>query len=206
MTDIDFKVYLITDRKLAAGGLIPAVEEALKGGVRAVQLREKDLDVRELLAPARQLRELTSRYGARLFINDRVDVALSVGADGVHLGRESLPPDAVRRASGGKLLIGVSTHSAKEAYEASDKGADFIVLGPVFKTPSKLQYGDPVGLEIISDVRADIKIPIFAIGGIRAENIPAVIWHKADGIAVISGILSAENVFNEAQKFMELMK
>jgi thiamine-phosphate pyrophosphorylase len=262
MTKIDFKVYLITDRKQASGGcqqdaggleeslvgfkkssggfaraadsparicsdseeaaggfarassgaeetavrLVADVEEALKGGVRAVQLREKDMPVRALLHLAHTLRALTSRYGALLFINDRVDVALSVGADGVHLGRQSIPPEAARRASCGKLLIGVSTHSAKEAYEASDKGADFITLGPVFNTPSKLQYGEPIGLEIISDIRADVKIPIFAIGGIKADSVPAVIQHKADGVAVISGILSAENVFNEAQKFIKAME
>jgi len=194
------------DFRESAARLVAAVEEALKGGVRAVQLREKDLPIRRLLALAQTLRALTSRYGARLFINDRADVALCVGADGVHLGGESIPPDAARRAWGGKLLIGVSAHCAREAYAASDKGADFITLGPVFKTPLKLQYGEPVGLEVISDVRADVKIPIFAIGGIKAENVPAVIQHKADGVAVISGILSAENVFNEAQKFMKLMK
>src|SRR5512143_3255944 len=120
-----------------------AVRLALKGGVRAVQLREKDLPIRELLALALELRMLTGEFGAKLFINDRVDVAVAVEADGVHLGHQSMPPEAVRKIVGRKMLIGVSTHNREEALSAEKNGADFITFGPIFPTPSKMKYGAP---------------------------------------------------------------
>ncbi len=134
---IDFKLYLITDRKLVTRhlSLVTAVEEALKGGVKALQLREKDLGTRELLDMAYRMRELTGKYRAKLFINDRVDIALSVEADGVHLGQKSIPAYAVRKIVKDKFMIGVSAHSIEEAKQAEKEGADFITLGPVYKTP-----------------------------------------------------------------------
>jgi thiamine-phosphate pyrophosphorylase len=128
---VDFNLYLITDRKLFTDhfSLFSAVEEALKGGLKAVQLREKDLGVRDLLVMAYKMRTLTKTYQARLFINDRVDVALAVEADGVHLGRESIPAHAVQGTFKDRLIIGVSAHSLDEAVEAEKGGADFITLG-----------------------------------------------------------------------------
>jgi thiamine-phosphate pyrophosphorylase len=152
---IDFGVYLITDRKQVAGAgsdaqaarlLEAAVRKALQGGVRAVQLREKDLGAREVLRLGYRLREVTKRYNTRLFINDRFDIALAVEADGVHLTSNGIPVDAVRRTVGSKLMIGVSTHSLNEARAAERSGADFVTFGPVYRTPSKMRYGRPVGL------------------------------------------------------------
>jgi thiamine-phosphate pyrophosphorylase len=173
---IDFSLYLITDRKLFTvyRSLLTAVEKALKGGVRAIQLREKDLGTRELLKMAYRMRELTKQYKAKLFINDRFDVALAVEADGVHLTQNSIPVDAVRSAVKKKLLIGASTHSLKEAKLAEKKGADFITMGPVYRTPSKLKYGKPVGIDALKEVCKKIKIPVFAIGGIKGSRIPSV--------------------------------
>ncbi|MEW6585912.1 MAG: thiamine phosphate synthase, partial [Nitrospirota bacterium] len=163
----DLRLYLVTDRKLfsAVCSFYFAVEDALSAGVRSVQLREKDLSVRELIDVGRWMRDLTREYGAKLFINDRVDVALSVGADGVHLGRQSIPARAVRKICGKRLLIGVSTHSVDEAVEAEESGADFVTLGPIYRTPSKMKYGAPIGLDILRKVKSRISIPVLAIGG-----------------------------------------
>ena len=134
---IDFGLYLITDRRQARGGdLLSAVERALDGGVRAVQLREKDLPGRELLALAEGMRRLTSRYGAKLLVNDRADVALACRADGVHLGVASIPPSVARRLLGPDALIGCSTHGEAELAAAADGGADFATFGPVYATAS----------------------------------------------------------------------
>ncbi len=202
--NVDFNLYLITDRRLVKGDLIDVLEEALKAGVKAIQLREKDLTLIELVTLAINIRNLTNKYKARLFINDRFDVALCAKADGVHLGQSSMPADAVRKISKEKLSIGVSTHNLDEAVKAQSKGADFITLGPIFKTPSKLKYGDPIGIETIKKAKDKIKIPVFAIGGIKSHNIKDVSEAGSDGIALISGILSSKDVFDETKKYLEI--
>jgi len=203
-----FKVYLVTDRNVLAPAysLPAAVEEALKGGVKAVQLREKDLGTRDLLEMAYCLRELTVRYGAKLFINDRVDIALAVDADGVHLGGSSMPASAARKAAGEGMLIGVSAHGITEAEKAVEEGADFITLGPIFETPSKLRYGPPLGIELLREVRSKISIPIFAIGGIKKEKVESVLEAGASGIALISAILGSEDIRSNTEEFMRLLK
>ncbi len=167
-----------------------AVEEALRAGLKAVQLREKDLPIRALLDLAYRFRELTARYKAKLFVNDRFDIALCAGADGVHLGQSAIPVKAVRNVVKKKLLIGCSTHSIKEAVEAEEGGADFITFGPLFQTPSKMKYGDPVGLDLLGSVKRKVALPVFGIGGIKLNNIESVLNSGASGIALISGILS----------------
>jgi thiamine-phosphate pyrophosphorylase len=191
---VDFRLYLITDRRQAAGGnLLEAVERALAGGVRAVQLREKDLGGRELLELARKMRALASRYGAKLLINDRADIALAAGADGVHLGEASIPPEEARRLLGPGKLIGCSAHSAERLAAAEAGGADFAVFGPVYFTPSKAPYGPPLGVDTLRRACASVRIPVFALGGVGAENIEEVIAAGADGVAMISAILAAED-------------
>ncbi|GAB4390382.1 MAG: thiamine phosphate synthase [Thermodesulfovibrionales bacterium] len=203
---IDFNLYLVTDRKVTGGKpLDAAVTEALKGGVRAVQIREKDLGTRELLRLAYAMRDLTLKFDARLFINDRVDIAIAVDADGVHLGQKSMPPFAVRRLSS-KLLIGVSAHDLREAKAAEESGADFITLGPVYETPSKHKYGPPIGLEALREVVEEVSVPVFAIGGIKPENLREVFAAGAEGVAVISSILGARNIRTAASKFTRLLK
>ena len=198
---LDFKLYLITDRHATALGLPEAVRLALKGGVRAVQLREKDLPIRELLSLARELRGITREFGAKLFINDRVDVAVAVDADGVHLGGQSMPASAVRKIVGKDMLIGVSTHSINEAREVGAGEADFITFGPVFPTLSKMKFGAPVGVESLNKAKNSVNKPIFAIGGINSGNIGQVLNTGADGIAMISAVLSADDI----QRAAELM-
>ncbi len=194
-------IYLITDRHLV-DDLTEAVEQALMGGVGAVQLREKDMETRPLLSLAEKMRGLTSEFGAMLFINDRLDIALSVGADGVHLGGRSIPVSAVRAVVKDALSIGASAHSLKEAKRAEEEGADFITLGPVYETPSKQKYGLPVGLETLRAVKKAVGIPVFAIGGIKTGNIEGTLRAGADGIAVVSGILSAPDIRAKTEEYM----
>ncbi|NOS35076.1 MAG: thiamine phosphate synthase [Deltaproteobacteria bacterium] len=190
---VDFQSYLITDRRGTGGrGLVDVVEMALKGGVGAVQLREKDLSARELMEVGSELREVTRRYGARFLINDRVDIALALDCDGVHLGQRGISPRDARKLLGKRGLIGVSTHGIEEARRAEEEGADFITLGPIFHTPSKAQYGDPIGVEQIGCVKREISLPIFALGGIREERVREVMDGGADGIGMISVILAAK--------------
>jgi len=204
---VDFKLYLVTDKKLFTneGLFVNAVEEALKAGVRAVQLREKDLGTRDLLELAYKMRDLTAGYGARLFINDRSDIAMCVKADGVHLGQTSMPVFAVRKVVGDSMMIGVSTHTLNEAETAEREGADFITFGPVYQTPSKLKYGEPVGLDALLNASEQISIPVFGIGGIKPYNMKDVIGAGARGVAVISGILGEADVKSATDMYMKEM-
>ncbi|MGO9612423.1 MAG: thiamine phosphate synthase [Dissulfurispiraceae bacterium] len=208
MNEIDFNLYLITDGRSTAdrSSLLLAVGEALRAGIKAVQLREKGLSTRDVLSTAYQMRALTARYGAKLFINDRVDIALCVGADGVHLGKASLPAFAVRKIAGKRFLIGVSTHTVNEALIAQKQGADFITLGPVYRTPSKLKYGSPIGEETLIRANAKISIPIFGIGGIKPHNIQNVIQCGAFGIAAISGILGEGDIKAAGERYLTSLK
>lgn len=196
---VDFKLYLITDRKQTKLPLPEAVRLALEGGVKAIQLREKDLPVRDLLQLARELRILTRDFGASLFINDRVDVALAVEADGVHLGHQSMPPEPVKKLAGSKLLVGVSAHTIEEAKVAETGGADFITFGPIFRTPSKAEFGAPVGLESLKIAKNTVQIPLFCLGGIKSGNIKQVLKYGADGISMISAIFNAQDIRKAAE-------
>ncbi len=200
---IDFSLYLITDRtQLTAGySLFSAVEAALQGGVKAVQLREKDLPAAELLPLARQLRDLTRSYAARLLINDRIDLALAVQADGVHLGGHSLPADVARRLVGPELLIGISTHSCAEISRAAAQGADFVTFGPVYATPSKAAFGAPQGLQALAKACHGSTLPVFALGGMTPERTTEVMRSGAAGIALISAILASPDPRSAASAF-----
>lgn len=188
----DFKLYLITDRHQTDGRpLINVVHAALDGGVKAVQLREKDLPVRDLFRLAAELRSLTNKYNARLIINDRPDIAMAVEADGVHLGANSLPVAAVRHILGNDKIIGYSAHAISEARQAQTDGTDFVTFSPVFYTPSKASYGAPCGVNSLQEAVTSLKIPVIGLGGIRLENLKETLTAGVNGIAVISAILTA---------------
>jgi thiamine-phosphate pyrophosphorylase len=194
MADRFFHLYLVTDRHRTAGRpLLEVIEAALRGGVDAVQLREKDLSGGALFELAGQLRELTRRHGARLLINDRIDIALAVGADGVHLPVDSFAPTDARRLLGNDALIGASTHTVEQARAAASGGADFIVFGPLFDTPSKRAFGAPVGLDALTQVTKAVTVPTFAIGGLAVDRVPMVRRCGAAGIAVVAAILEADD-------------
>lgn len=187
-------LYVVTDRSLTKGRpLEVVVEAALAGGAKAIQLREKDLSTRDLYELVERLLPLVHGRGACLLINDRVDLTLALPIDGVHLSRTSLPPAETRALLGPARLIGVSCHSLEEAIEAEREGADFIILGPLFPTPSKAAYGPPIGLARLKDVRRRVRLPILGIGGITSSNTASVMSAGADGAAVISAIMTADD-------------
>lgn len=186
-------LYLITDRKTSGTrGLLSTVEAAFKGGVRLVQLREKDLSAKELLSLAIELKTLAARYGARVLINDRVDIALLANADGVHLTSTSYSPKEARSLLGDDRLIGVSTHSMEEALGAQEDGADFVTFGPVFHTASKTGMGGPLGIERLKEAAQKLSIPVFGLGGIDESNIKAVAGAGAC-VALISAIMASSD-------------
>ncbi|MBP2681405.1 MAG: tenI [Candidatus Krumholzibacteriota bacterium] len=192
---IDFRLYLVTDRRLVVGrSLEDAVGEAFRAGVRAVQLREKDLDARSLLDLAVRVRAIASAADMALLVNDRADIALACGANGVQLPEAGFPAVAARRVLAEKALVGVSAHSLGAALAAEDNAADFITFGPVFETPSKLQYGAPLGLDALRQVASALRIPVYAIGGITPERAKVCRAHGAHGVAVISAILGAPDI------------
>src|SRR3972149_6138933 len=184
---------LITDRNQCKQPLIDTIRLALKGGVKTVQLREKGLATHELYSIACELRKITSDFKANFIVNDRVDIALAVEADGVHLGWQSLPFPVVRRLVGSERLIGVSTHNRQEALQAQEYGADYITFGPIFDTPSKAGLLKPTGIEEIRKLKKEINIPLVAVGGINEKNVESVLNGGADGIAVILRIMQADN-------------
>ena len=203
----DFDLYLVTDRKLTGGrDLADVVEQALTGGVQAVQLREKELGGAELFRLAQALKAVCARRRARLFINDRVDVALAVDADGVQLGAASMPIGAARELLGDDKLIGASIHSLHEAQQAVRDGADFLLFGPVYFTPSKAAYGAPQGIDRLKEVVEKISIPVYAIGGITAGNVEEIKKIAARGVALIAAVMSARDPAAAARDIVKGLK
>jgi len=204
-------LYLITDRQkltaslqgLEADGqqydirierLTQLAARAAEVGIDLIQVREKDLTGRQILSLVEQIAQAARPLGARILVNDRYDVAIAAGADGVHLTTQSLPVKAVRKLAGDRFLIGASTHSIAEVREAEDGGADFVVFGPVFDTPSKRQFGPPVGLGALSNAVKQTSLPVLAIGGINLENFGSVLECGAAGIAAISMFAEIESL------------
>ncbi len=187
-------LYLIADPAVSGPDrLIPAVRRSLEVGVKMVQYREKSGTRRARLEGARRLRNLTRKHGALLIINDEADLALAVGADGVHLGQEDLPLRYARKILGGEKIIGISTHNLWEAEEAARQGANYLGLGPAYPTPSKVSDRPTLGVPGIAFVARRVSLPVYAIGGIGAEQAEALVRAGAHGIAVISAVLTADH-------------
>lgn len=187
-------LHLVTDRSLSQGRpLVEVVAEAVAGGVTCVQLREKDCSTREFLQEALALKELLQSLMVPLIINDRVgvDIALAVGADGVHLGQSDMPISHARRLLGPNCLIGISAESVDHAVEAEQQGADYIGISPVFSTPTKTDTAPALGLEGIRQIRELVRIPLVGIGGINLTNARQVLASGADGVAMVSAIMAA---------------
>jgi thiamine-phosphate pyrophosphorylase len=182
-----FQLYYITDRsQLRLDRLEDVIARAIAAGVDWVQIREKDLPARDLLSVTQAAIEQAQRGSdARVIVNDRLDVALAARADGVHLGTRSMPSEVVRRLAPQEFLLGVSCHSLQDALAAQSTGADYILLGPIFPTPSKLQYGPPLGLPVLREVTSQVSIPVFALGGINPDRIPMCRENGAAGVAAI---------------------
>lgn len=207
MSAPDFDLCLVTDRaQTRRRDLLWVIEQALDGGVGAVQLREKDLGGGELFALAEKTRALCDRYNAALLINDRIDVALAVDAAGVQLGKLSLPIETARTLLGRSKWIGASIHSVEEVAPAERSGADFVVFGPVYFTPSKAAFGAPQGLAALKNIVKASTIPVYGIGGITEENVLAVRQTGARGVALIAGIIAAPEPRTRAHGLAQLLR
>ena len=191
---IDYSLYLVTDRSLSKGRpTSEIVAGAVAGGVTCVQLREKQCRTREFVDEALALKPLLKDCNIPLIINDRLDVALAVEADGVHLGQDDMPITMARAIAGSSLIIGISAESTEDALRAEQEGADYIGISPVFATPTKTDTGPPLGLDGVRKIRELVDIPLVGIGGINELNAAEVIAAGADGIAVVSAIVSADD-------------
>ncbi|MEF3307270.1 thiamine phosphate synthase [Paenibacillus sp. GYB003] len=198
----DFKLYAITGEQFHPGRpLAEVMEEAIRGGCDIIQLRDKKSAKRDVLAKARTLRELTRRYGVTFIVNDHIDVALAVDADGIHLGQDDLPLAEARKIAPGKI-IGISTHAIEEARQAERDGADYIGVGPVFPTKSKEDVVAPVTTEYVRQVAAEIRIPFVAIGGIKLHNVDQVLEAGATRICAISEIVGSADVKRTCESFI----
>ena len=191
---IDYSLYLVTDRALSRGRSLAAlIEAAVEGGVTCVQLREKQCSTREFMEEARGIKDILAAHSIPLIINDRIDIALAVGAAGVHLGQQDMAIEDARKIAGDTLVIGVSAESLEDAVRAEWQGADYIGISPVFNTPTKTDTAPPLGLAGVRLLSSAVSIPSVGIGGINRDNAASVIRAGADGIAVVSAIVSAED-------------
>jgi thiamine-phosphate pyrophosphorylase len=206
MPSVEFRLYLVSDRGQTGGRpLDDLIAAASHAGLPAVQMRERDLPTRELAALIRAVRTAVTGRSTRVLVNDRVDLALALDADGVHLRANSLPTGRVRTMIGPGHLLGVSTHSLEEVRRAQEDGADFVVFGPVYETPSKRIYGMPQGLEGLSQVCKIARVPVFAIGGMTPGRVVEVRRAGAHGAAVVSSILSAPDVPAVVREFLQVL-
>jgi thiamine-phosphate pyrophosphorylase len=198
------RLCLVTDRGHTRGrDLVAVVEECLAAGLPAVQVREKDLAAADLAALCGRLRGPSRARGALLIVNDRVDVALAVGADAVQRTGVSLPVGAIRAIAGTRLRIGASVHSLEDAAEAEAGGADWVVFGPIYDTPSKRRYGAPQGLDALAKVTGRLRVPVVAIGGITPERVAEVRAAGAAGVAAIAAILDTPSPADATRRFLE---
>lgn len=194
--------YFITDSALSRKGNISDVKNALKAGVKIVQYREKYASTREMYAQALILRKICRK--ATFIVNDRVDIALAVGADGVHLGSQDMPYRQARKLLGVRKIIGLTVHSLKEARQAQNFGVDYIGVSPIFSTKTKADAGRPKGIGLIRLIKKEISLPIVAIGGIDLSRAKKVIDSGADALVAISAVVKSSDVSSEAAKFQSL--
>ena len=198
--------YFITDSKLSRAGNMSDVKNAVRAGVRIVQYRNKEADTKEMLKEALRLKSICSNKGVIFLINDRVDIALAVDADGVHLGTDDMSYMAARKLLGKKKIIGLTAHNIKEARTAQKSGADYIGASPVFLTDTKPDAGVPAGIELIKQIRGRVNMPIVAIGGINLDNAKEVIEAGSDALCAISAVVTKPDVKMEIERFQRLFK
>lgn len=196
--------YFITDGNLSQAGSINDVKNAVAAKVQIVQYREKQATTKQMYEEALKLKKICKNI--IFLINDRVDIALAVDADGVHIGQDDLPYCVARKLLGKKKIIGVTVHNVKEALKAQKAGADYIGVSPIFTTTTKLDAGKAAGLSLIRKIKQAVSIPIIAIGGINLANAPQVVRAGADGLCAISSVVTKEDVRAEIEKFQKLFK
>jgi thiamine-phosphate pyrophosphorylase len=200
---IDF--YLVTDSGLSKKGTLSDVSEAVDAGCKIVQYREKNKSTKEMISEAAEIKRICSDR-AIFLVNDRIDVALAVDSDGVHIGQEDMPIEIARKLLGEDKIIGLTVHNTDEAIEAEKKGADYVGLSPIFDTATKKDAGKGIGPERIRDVKNAIRIPVVVIGGINKENSENVIRNGADSLVAISAVLCSDNVKRETKSLIDIIQ
>ncbi len=203
---MNLSLYVITDRTCQGKrSMEETAEEVIRGGATVLQYREKaPLSTRILCEEVIQLRRITMQHRVLFFVNDRVDLALACGADGVHLGDEDLPVPIARRIAP-DLLIGASCDSVESALRAQEEGADYLGVGPVYVTATKPDAGEAVGTGLLAEVKNAVTIPVVAIGGITPENVPEVLQSGVDGVAVIQAVVGSPSPRSQAARFRKLL-
>lgn len=204
MPGVDFRLLLVTDRHQTNGRpLVPLLQRVLTAGVPAIQLRERDLSARELVTLARETQAVTASRRSQLLINDRIDVALALEGVGVHLRGNSLPVSVARQLLGAQRLLGVSVHAVEEVLSAQSQGADYIVLGPIYETPSKQMFGPPLGIHTLEKACRLVRIPIIGIGGVTTARAREMRRAGAFGVAVITAVLGAADVESATRELLD---
>ena len=192
--NIDYSLYLVTDRGLARGrSTLEIVKTAVQGGVTCIQLREKECSTLEFIEQALVIKDFLKSRQVPLIINDRVDVALAIEADGVHLGQTDMPLDIAKKIIGDSMIIGISAESLEDAVEAEKGGADYLGVSPIYATPTKTDTAPPLGLQGLRAIRAAVRLPLVGIGGLNRDNSAAVMENGGDGVAVVSAIVAADD-------------
>ena len=204
MPTLSSRLLLVTDRHQTKGrALVSLLERVLTAGLLTVQLRERDLSARELVALAREVQAVTASSKSQLLINDRIDVALALEGVGVHVRSNSLPLPVARKMLGPQWLLGMSVHSVEEGLLAQSQGADYIVLGPIYETPSKQMFGPPLGIHTLEKACTLVRIPIIGIGGVTAARAREMRRAGAFGVAVITAILGADDVESATRELLD---
>ena len=204
---VDYSVYLVTDRGILDGrDLFKAVENAIQGGASLIQLREKDISSRGFYELAVQIKKLVNSYNVPLIINDRIDIALAVEADGLHIGQEDIPLGIARKIMGPDKIIGYSVSNLEQAIFGEKNGADYLGAGPVYPTGSKADAGAPIGTRNLKAIKERVSIPVVAIGGVSSANISEVRKTGVDGVSVISAILGSQDIAEAAKNITALWK
>ena len=201
----DANFYFVTDSELSKNNIFSDAENAIKAGCKIIQYREKNKSTKDMIEEARQLKEICEGK-AILLVDDRVDVALAVGADGVHIGQEDIPYETARLLLGMNKIIGLTVHNLEEAIEAEKLGVNYIGLAPIFKTDTKEDAREPIGTKMIETVRRSVSLPIVAVGGINKHNVKDVIDSGADSVVSIYAVLNSDNVYNEVSEFVKIIK
>jgi len=200
---LTYSVYVVTDTKVSGRSHEEMAESAYAGGADVVQLRDKEMPAKDMLAAAKEIIKISRNHNKLFIVNDRVDVALAAGADGVHVGQSDIPCKDVRAIVPDDFIVGVSVSSVTEAVKAEREGADYVALSPIYSTSTKKDAGEGKGLETLMKMKRAVKIPVLAIGGISAENAEEIIIGGADGLAVVSAVLAEGLCITDAVKEMK---
>ena len=204
MPQLESRLFLVTDRHQTKGRpLVPLLQRVLTAAAPAIQLRERDLSARELVTLALELQAVTASRRSQLLINDRIDVALALEGVGVHLRSNSLPVSVARQVLGTQRLLGISVHAVEEAVQVESQGADYIVLGPIYETPSKQMFGPPLGIHTLERACRLVRLPIIGIGGVTAARAREMRRAGAFGVAVITAVLGAADVESATRELLE---